>query len=263
MHFVIVLVSLLSYTAKKLNVYLPKSANQEMYVKHLTDDRVKILFGVGPAGSGKTMFACSHAIQNLKENKIQRIVLTRPIVCVEEDLGFLPGNIDRKMEPWTRPLFDVFHEFCTRKEIDFFLKNGVIEISPLAYMRGRTFKSSFVIADEMQNATPNQMKMLLTRLGEYSKMVLTGDLEQSDLTQTNGLQDFLQRYKEEDNNPIQFVKLNSTDVLRSEVVSRVLNIYSGNIPKENILNVNSKPRVSYRAADNDAAMIPVRNKFII
>jgi len=217
------------YDYKAGSLYLPKTVNQGLYVKHLSDSRVPLVFGIGPAGSGKTLFACATAIEHYKKGLVNKIVLTRPLVSVEEeDLGFLPGSVFNKMEPWTRPIFDVFYEYCSKKEIEFMLKNGDIEISPLAYMRGRTFKRSFIIADEMQNSSPNQMLMLLTRVGEDSKMVVTGDLKQSDLPDAkNGLRDFLLKWRTYPfSQSIQVVEFNTTDVCRSKIVSLVLDLYN-------------------------------------
>ena len=219
--------------------YKPKSYNQQQYVKYLNDYKTKVLFAVGPAGTGKTMFACNTAIQELKGGNINKIILTRPVVPVEEDIGFLPGNINKKMDPWTRPIFDIFLEFFSQKDIDLMVCNNIIEIAPLAYMRGRTFKKAFVIADEMQNSSPNQMLMLTTRIGDGSKMVITGDLKQSDKGQNSGLSDFIIKYKlyervvkarqNADNfyNPsIRIIELNNTDIERSPVVVNILDIYS-------------------------------------
>ena len=190
---------------------------------------VSVVFGVGPAGSGKTLFACSSAIQELKQGYVDRIIITRPIVSVDEELGFLPGSIEQKMNPWTRPIFDIFSEFVSLSEIKQMVDNGVIEISPLAFMRGRTFKRSFIIADEMQNSSPKQMKMLLTRLGDDSRMVVTGDLKQSDRSNDNGLYDFIHRLQMFGTtySSIQYVELNDTDIQRSPVVSDILKIYDG------------------------------------
>jgi phosphate starvation-inducible PhoH-like protein len=175
-------------------VYQPKSVNQKRYVKYLKDENVRVIFAIGPAGTGKTLFACNQAINDLKRGTISKIIVTRPVVPVEEDIGFLPGNINKKMDPWTRPIFDVFLEFYPQRDIDMMLQNGIIEISPLAYMRGRTFKNAFVIADEMQNSSPNQMMMLTTRIGVGSKMVVTGDLKQSDKGTYSGLLDFIKKF---------------------------------------------------------------------
>jgi len=219
-------------------LYLPKTANQELYVSALRDPSVHILLGVGPAGTGKTLFACSQAIQELNRGSIQKIIFTRPVVPVEEDIGFLPGSIINKMDPWTRPLFDVFMEYYPKGEIDSMVRNGIIEICPLAYMRGRTFKKSFIIADEMQNSSPNQMMMVTTRVGSGSKMVITGDLKQTDKPgDLSGLKDFIKRL-ENYNDPncgIQLVKFGSSDVLRSYIVTKVLELYENKAVEDKVV----------------------------
>jgi phosphate starvation-inducible PhoH-like protein len=164
-------------------------------------------------------------IKLYQEGKIDRIIVTRPAVSVDEDLGFLPGTLNEKMAPWTRPIFDVLGEYYQQKDIENMLYEGVIEISPLAYMRGRTFKNAYVIADEMQNATQNQMKMLLTRLGENSKMVVTGDLNQADRLKDNGLVDFIDKIKGQRLDHIDAVYFDSHDIERHQAVKEVLDIY--------------------------------------
>ena len=197
----------------------------------MKDPAVSIVVGVGPAGCGKTLFACYTAIQELKYGNIEKIVMTRPLVSVDkEDLGFLPGTIVNKMDPWTRPIFDIFSEFYSQNEIEYMIKTGVIEISPLAYMRGRTFKYSFIIADEMQNSSPNQMLMMTTRIGEGSKMAITGDLKQSDTNTNmaeNGLYDFIKKIQSFNgtNDDIRLVEMENTDIERSSVVIKVLEMY--------------------------------------
>jgi phosphate starvation-inducible PhoH-like protein len=217
---------------KQKNIYFPKTLNQHKYVEYMNNRNVSVVFGVGPAGSGKTLFACSSAIQELKQGYVDRIIITRPIISVDEELGFLPGSIEQKMNPWTRPIFDIFSEFISLSEMKYMVDNGVIEISPLAFMRGRTFKRCFIIADEMQNSSPKQMKMLLTRLGDDSRMVITGDLKQSDRSDDNGLYDFINRLQMFEltnfNSSIQYVELNDTDIQRSAVVSNILKIYGEN-----------------------------------
>jgi phosphate starvation-inducible PhoH-like protein len=300
-------------------VYKPKSENQRKYVKHLCDSKIRLIFAIGPAGTGKTLLACNQAISDLKQGLIEKIIITRPVVPVEEDIGFLPGNINKKMDPWTRPIFDIFLEFYSQRDIDMMLQNGVIEISPLAYMRGRTFKKAFIIADEMQNSSPNQMMMLTTRLGIGSKMVVTGDLKQSDKGSYSGLLDFIKKfniyeklfnkkqeieviynetYKESNHQMgIKLVELESSDVERSPIVSRILEIYDDEnssreldliIRKEELekeelkkknetllaLNeTNTKNQTFYKSPkpgylqnnirDNDAALIPLEHKRII
>lgn len=210
-------------------VYRPKSANQELYVKYLSDPDVSIVLGIGSAGSGKTLFACSQAVEELKKGRVQKVILTRPVVSVEEEIGFLPGSLINKMDPFTRPLFDILLEYYSQKDIDSMLHGGVLEISPLAFMRGRTFKRAFVIADEMQNSSPNQMLMMTTRLGDASKMVITGDLAQSDRGKDNGLSHFIKRLKhyEIENlvDDIKYVEMTSLDIQRSPIVSKILDIF--------------------------------------
>ena len=217
------------YGNKKRQVHLlPKTLNQEAYINLLTDPSKIIVFATGPAGTGKTMLAMLAGIKALKEGVITKIVLTRPAVGVDDEKhGFLPGDLNSKMEPWTRPLFDVLAEYYDRKEIARMLDEQIIEISPLAFMRGRTFKNSWIIADEMQNATPNQMKMLLTRIGENSKMIVTGDTRQADRKDPdNGLLDFkalVDSYKN-----CQYVagaELTGKDIQRHPAVIEVLKIY--------------------------------------
>ena len=191
----------------------------------LLDHTKDIVFGVGPAGTGKTLIAVQIAVKLLKQGEINRIVLTRPAVSVDEDLGFLPGTLEQKMAPWTKPIFDIIRDYFSSREISTMIDEGIIEIAPLAYMRGRTFKRSFILADEMQNATPNQMKMLLTRIGTDSKMVVTGDLEQADRIYDNGLVNFITQVDQKNLQRIDVVRFNFTDIERHEAVKEVLNIY--------------------------------------
>ena len=177
----------------------------------------------------------------LSNNEINRVVITRPIVSVDnEEMGFLPGTINRKMAPWTRPIFDIFLEYYDQRQIDRMVTDGIIEIAPIAYMRGRTFKRCFVIADEMQNSTPIQMKMLLTRMGQETRVVLTGDLRQTDLKdQENGFQDFLTRYKtyvlrKGPVKNIDLVNFTKKDVMRSDVVKSVIDIYDESKPNKKV-----------------------------
>lgn len=221
------LIQIRPYLKRKQQVQiLPRNLSQELYLEQLKNPKKYIVFAVGPAGTGKTMLAVQMAIKLYKENQISKIIVTRPAVSVDEEHGFLPGTLNQKMEPWTRPIFDVFEEYYHPKEITSMLEDGVIEISPLAYMRGRTFKNAFVIADEMQNATPSQMKMLLTRLGENSRMVVTGDLNQADRPSNNGLSQFCQFYGEGgDYRMIAMARFDTRDVERHPVVKEILSIY--------------------------------------
>lgn len=208
-------------------LYLPKNENQKKYVDYLNNYKINIILGVGPAGTGKTLFACSHAISQLKAGNIDKIVLTRPVVPVEEDIGYLPGNLVSKMDPWTRPIMDIFQEYYSKMELDSMVKSNVIEISPLAYMRGRTFKRCIIIADEMQNCSPNQMFMIATRIGERSKMIITGDLNQSDRGKENGLYDFLSKIKNSEKtlDNIALVEFENGDIERSEIVRTIMELY--------------------------------------
>lgn len=207
---------------------IPKSLNQEKYIYHLQDSRRLIIFAVGPAGTGKTMLAVLAGLQQLKRGNINKIIITRPAIGVDDEKhGFLPGDLNEKMEPWTKPIFDVIEEYYDKRQVEVMLEKGTIEISPLAYMRGRTFKNAWVIADEMQNSTPNQMKMLLTRIGENSKMVVTGDIYQTDqrFVITNGLLDFKRLAEEFDSEYIVMADFVKQDIMRHPVVSEVLEIY--------------------------------------
>jgi phosphate starvation-inducible PhoH-like protein len=221
------LIQLNQYLRKKTQVNIvPRNLSQETYLELLKNPKKYITFAIGPAGTGKTMLAVQMAIKLFKEGQISKIIVTRPAVSVDEEHGFLPGTLNQKMEPWTRPIFDVFEEYYHPKEIQDMLEDGVIEISPLAYMRGRTFKNAFVIADEMQNATPSQMKMLLTRLGDNSRMVVTGDLNQADRPRENGLLEFCELYGQGgDYRMIAMARFETKDVERHPVVREVLKIY--------------------------------------
>ena len=207
-------------------VILPKNLTQEDYLALLDDDTKNIVFATGPAGTGKTMLGVLAAVRALKNGDCEKIVVTRPAVSVDEQHGFLPGTLIEKMAPWTRPIFDVFEDYYTPKEITSMIEDGVIEVAPLAYMRGRTFKDAYIIADEMQNATPNQMKMLLTRIGANSRIIVTGDLAQHDRGyDNNGLKDFISLLKTSDTSRIGFVEFKKQDVERHPAVQEVLNIY--------------------------------------
>jgi phosphate starvation-inducible PhoH-like protein len=235
---------------KYIPLYYPKTENQVKYVDKLSNENNTIIIALGPAGTGKTLFACSEAIKQLKFGLVDKIIITRPLVTVEEDLGFLPGNINKKMDPWTRPIFDIFLEVFSQREIDVMVSNNVIEISPLAYMRGRTFKNAFIIADEMQNSSPNQMMMLTTRIGLNSKMVITGDLKQTDKGNNSGLSDFVNRfelykkydmnkqYNDSDNKNIEVIYLGKSDIERNPIVKKIIDIYQFDDKTENFSEVN-------------------------
>lgn len=203
---------------------LPRNTAQEVYVDALFSSRM--VFAIGPAGTGKTLLAVLRAIKALREGEITKIILTRPAVSVDEKHGFLPGDLNAKMEPWTRPIFDVFEEYYGLPATKGMLEDGTIEIAPLGFMRGRTFKHAYVIADEMQNATPDQMKMLLTRIGEGTNMVITGDLNQHDRGfDKNGLKDFIELYAKNSKASMSLCYFGRQHVERDPLVSEVLDIY--------------------------------------
>ena len=215
-------------TLNKNNVQVkPRNENQRKYLEVLESDNKCIVIAVGPAGTGKTMLPSHIGIKKLQNNEIDKIIITRPAVSVEEQHGFLPGTLEEKMEPWLRPVFDVFYQYYTPPQIQKLIQNQVIEICPLAYMRGRTFENSWIIADESQNMTPNQMLMLLTRIGKHSKMIITGDIKQHDRGfEQNGLKDLLDRLDVKNISDIEVIKYSSSDVERHKIIKEILNIYS-------------------------------------
>ena len=211
---------------KQRVVISARNANQKIYLQKLQDEDKSIVLAIGPAGTGKTMLAVQNGIKLFQEGVVDKIVVTRPAVSVDEDLGFLPGTLNEKMAPWTRPIFDVFAEYYKQTDIAKMLEEGTIEISPLAYMRGRTFKNAYIIADECQNTTVNQMKMLLTRLGEGSRMVVTGDLAQADRLNDNGLINFCNLLGSQRNlKHVDIVQFDHMDIERHNAVKEILNIY--------------------------------------
>jgi len=201
----------------------PKTANQKRYVDAIEDHT--ITFGIGPAGTGKTYLAMAMAVAALQAKKINRIILTRPAVEAGENLGFLPGTLSEKIDPYLRPLFDALHDMIDIDTVPRLMQSGIIEVAPLAYMRGRTLNDAFVILDEAQNTTPEQMKMFLTRLGFGSKMVITGDVTQIDLpnSQKSGLKvvrDILQEIDD-----IAFLELTAEDVVRHRLIGDIVKAY--------------------------------------
>jgi phosphate starvation-inducible protein PhoH len=210
----------------------PKPGNQELYSYLLKQKSKKIIVATGPAGTGKTLFATEYGIRHFLLGTYEKLIFTRPSVSVDEELGFLPGTLEEKMAPWIRPIYDILYNFITPKEVTALLEDKVIEIAPLGYMRGRTFKNSWIVADEMQNSTMSQMKMLMTRLGDNSRLIITGDLEQHDrVNEINGLEDFLNKFKGKRSSSISSFEFQSNDIQREEVVKEVLEIYSGDIPE--------------------------------
>lgn len=211
---------------KKQNVHIvPRNNTQREYLAKLENPAKDIVLAVGSAGSGKTTLAVQTGIKRLKDGTVKKLIVTRPAVSVDEDLGFLPGTIEEKMAPWTRPVMDVLLEYFYSYEIESMLKEGVIELAPLAYMRGRNFVDAFVIAEEIQCATESQVKMLLTRLSSGSKMVITGDLRQADRGDENGLLDFCNRIKDKPLKHIDIVVFDVKDVERHNAVKEVLRLY--------------------------------------
>ena len=201
----------------------PKTANQKRYVDAIEDHT--ITFGIGPAGTGKTYLAMAMAVAALNAKKINRIILTRPAVEAGEHLGFLPGTLSEKIDPYLRPLFDALHDMIDIDSIPRLMQSGVIEVAPLAYMRGRTLNDAFVIYDEAQNTTPEQIKMFLTRLGFGSKMVVTGDVTQIDLPngQNSGLRVIRDILKDIDD--IAFLELTAEDVVRHRLIGDIVRAY--------------------------------------
>ena len=207
----------------KLKTIYPKTKNQEIFLKLMKSKDV--VFAVGPAGTGKTYLAVAYAVSLFVEGKINRLILSRPAVEAGERLGFLPGDMKEKIDPYLRPLYDALYEMMPGEEIDRKMVNNLIEIAPLAFMRGRTLNKSFIILDEAQNTLSTQMKMFLTRLGQNSKMVITGDLSQKDLPDNakSGMQDAMEKLEKVKD--IGFVHLNSSDVCRHTLVEKIINAY--------------------------------------
>jgi phosphate starvation-inducible protein PhoH and related proteins len=201
----------------------PKTANQKHYVDAI--DENTITFGIGPAGTGKTYLAMAKAVAALQAKKVNRIILTRPAVEAGEKLGFLPGTLTEKIDPYLRPLFDALHDMIDPDSIPRLMQSGVIEVAPLAFMRGRTLNDSFIILDEAQNTTPEQMKMFLTRLGFGSKMVITGDVTQVDLP--NGAKSGLRIIRDilGEVDDISFIELTSEDVVRHRLIGDIVKAY--------------------------------------
>jgi phosphate starvation-inducible PhoH-like protein len=207
---------------------VPRTRNQERLVLALQDADQHIVVTAGPAGTGKTYLAMLAAVKAFREGECERIVLTRPAVGVEDEKhGFLPGDLNQKMDPWVRPLTDILREYYRQPDIQALIDEQKIEIAPLAFMRGRTFKNAYIIADEMQNATPSQCKMLMTRIGENSKIVITGDVEQADRNRgNNGLMDLCSRLGEGGVKGIAVCHLDNQDIQRHRIIDSVLKLYT-------------------------------------
>lgn len=211
---------------RKTEVHLvPRNLSQEDYIAELQSETVKLVFATGPAGTGKTMLATMMAIKLLIDGKAEKIILTRPAITADEDLGFLPGDLNEKLMPWLKPIMDIFEEYYSPEEISEMISEGIIEIAPIGYLRGRTFKNAIIVADEVQNVNTKQMKMLTTRLGVNSRMFLCGDVNQTDIKTDNGLEDILQRLSQYATRSISVCHFGVRDVEREPVVKEILNLY--------------------------------------
>lgn len=230
--------SILSSRGKSVR---PKTIGQKKYVDAI--DQHTIVFGIGPAGTGKTYLAMAKAVQALQRKEVSRIILTRPAVEAGERLGFLPGGLNEKIDPYLRPLFDALHDMLEAENIPKLMAAGTIEVAPLAYMRGRTLNDAFVILDEAQNTTPEQMKMFLTRLGFNSKMIVTGDITQIDLPAgTSGLRTALEILEGVDD--MHFARLTSEDVVRHSLVARIVDAYSQHEEQQLVVKNTSNKRAT-------------------
>ena len=221
-------------TGRKTSLSLPDlrlRGNQDEFVRLMRDRAYSIVVATGSAGTGKTMLACTEAVRSLENKHVKRIVITRPTVVSDEEqgLGFLPGDLETKMSPWVRPIMDHLTECLSAQQVRSWVADGTIEIAPLCFMRGRTFKEAFIIGDECQNVRPPIMKMLLTRLGANSKMVVVGDLEQTDFSAgtMNGLSDFIHRVRASPRKGIGVIRLTHDCIARHPVIPDVLDLYRG------------------------------------
>jgi phosphate starvation-inducible PhoH-like protein len=212
--------------------YELKHPQQIKYSSYIESTKFPIVITTGLPGTGKTMISCQSAVKLFKEGKYKKIIITRPIVSVDEDLGYLPGSLQDKMHPYLIPIYDYLLDYFTKDEITYLINSNKLEISPLAYMRGRTFRDSIVIADEMQNSSINQMKMLLTRVGCNSKIVITGDLMQSDIGEKNGLKHFtsllLNKYPEYYKmllDGFAYINLDESCIERHEMINKIISLY--------------------------------------
>ena len=202
---------------------MPRGKNQKTYIENISNNEIN--FGIGPAGTGKTYLAVALAVDHLLNEKVDRIILIRPAVEAGEKLGFLPGDLSQKVDPYLRPLYDALYEMLGVEKTEKLLERGVVEIAPLAYMRGRTLNNSFIIVDESQNTTKEQMKMVLTRMGFGSYLVINGDLTQIDLPKNikSGLSDAIEVLKDTDG--IGFTNFSSLDVVRHPLVKKIIDAY--------------------------------------
>ncbi|MDD5565612.1 MAG: PhoH family protein [Candidatus Omnitrophica bacterium] len=201
----------------------PKTKGQREYIESIK--KYDIVFGVGPAGTGKTYLAMAQAVEALKKQEVRRIILTRPAIEAGESLGFLPGDMYEKISPYLRPLYDALYDMMDAERIEKYIETGIIEVAPLAYMRGRTLNDAFIVLDEAQNATAEQMKMFLTRIGFYSKAVITGDITQSDLPDGKPVGLLQAQEILRDIEGIKFVFLTGEDIVRHELVQKIIQAY--------------------------------------
>lgn len=208
----------------------PRNPKQAVYLDMLRAPKPYVVVASGHAGCGKSMLATQVGIEKLRAGDVEKVIITRPAVSVDEQHGFLPGTLEQKMDPWTRPVFDVIEKHFAPEEIQKLMKHRVLEICPLGFMRGRTFENAWIICDEAQNCTPNQMLMLLTRMGENSKIVVTGDPFQHDRGfESNGLKDLVDKLDEVasgNNNYLRSIQFEETDVERHEAIPFILSMYS-------------------------------------
>lgn len=205
---------------------LPRNLPQERYLEALSNESNHIVIATGPAGTGKTLLATQYAIQQYQSGEIKKIILTRPVVSVDEQIGFLPGGLIDKLSPWMIPIMDIFKEHYSIEQVTRMIENEIIEMAPLGMQRGRTFKDTIVILDEAQNTTDDQMKMMLTRIGDGCKMIVTGDTRQHDRgLSKNGLNDIIEKVKRHDPDGIALCEFTRNDIERHYVVGVVLNMY--------------------------------------
>lgn len=204
----------------------PRNKSQEEYLRLLESRAYPIVISTGPAGCGKSLWACATGVKMLQQSSVDKLILTRPAVSVDEEHGFLPGTLEEKMDPWIRPLYDVLYKYYTPKQISQLIERQVIEICPLAYMRGRTFENAWIILDEAQNTLKSQMLMMLTRIGNGSKLIVTGDPAQYDRGfDTNGLTDLLTRIKRKPQEDIGLIEFGHQDIERHPIIQKVIRLY--------------------------------------
>jgi phosphate starvation-inducible PhoH-like protein len=246
----------MSISHKEKERIKPRNPKQADYINLLESNNPAIVIAVGPAGTGKTMMACHIGLRKLVDNEITKLILTRPAVSVEEQHGFLPGTLEEKMEPWLKPIYDIMYQYFSVAKVQQLIKSQVIEICPLAYMRGRTFENAWIIADEAQNMTPNQMLMLLTRIGHKSKMIITGDVNQHDRGfEVNGLSDLIKRMKYYKESKIGMIEFTDAEVERHPIIKSILKLYKNkqfDHKKQNSVNVteNAKENVEENIDEN-------------